>query len=88
MDYLRWHQHGKDELAHYAKDALYDGQFLQETAPRSASRARLFPMGWKELEGVHNRGDYDLSRHMQFSGKDLQYIDQDDNNAFQVRRRN
>jgi len=38
-------------------------------------------MGWKELEGVHNRGDYDLSRHMQFSGKDLQYIDQDDNNA-------
>jgi len=44
-------------------------------------RTRLFPMGWKELEGVHNRGDYDLSRHMQFSGKDLQYIDQDDNNA-------
>jgi len=67
MDYLRWHQHGKDELAHYAKDA-YDIEYL-------------FPMGWKELEGVHNRGDYDLSRHMQFSGKDLQYIDQDDNNA-------
>jgi len=40
----------------------------------------LFPMGWKELEGVHNRGDYDLTRHMQFSGKDLQYIDQDNNN--------
>jgi glycyl-tRNA synthetase len=37
-------------------------------------------MGWKELEGVHNRSDYDLSRHMQYSGKDLQYIDQDDNN--------
>ena len=67
MDYLRWHQHGPDELAHYAKDA-YDIEYL-------------FPMGWKELEGVHNRGDYDLSRHMQFSGKDLQYIDQDDNNA-------
>jgi glycyl-tRNA synthetase len=66
MDSLRWHQHGKDELAHYAKDA-YDIEYL-------------FPMGWKELEGVHNRGDYDLSRHMQYSGKDLQYIDQDNNN--------
>jgi len=66
MDALRWHQHGKDELAHYARDA-YDIEYL-------------FPMGWKELEGVHNRGDYDLSRHMQYSGKDLQYIDQDNNN--------
>ncbi len=66
MESLRWHQHGPDELAHYAKDA-YDIEYL-------------FPMGWKELEGVHNRSDYDLSRHMQYSGKDLQYIDQDDNN--------
>lgn len=66
MDHLRWHQHGKDELAHYARDA-YDIEYL-------------FPMGWKELEGVHNRGDYDLSRHSQFSGKDLQYIDQDNGN--------
>jgi glycyl-tRNA synthetase len=37
-------------------------------------------MGWRELEGVHNRTDYDLGRHTQFSGKDLQYIDQDNNN--------
>jgi glycyl-tRNA synthetase len=37
-------------------------------------------MGWRELEGVHNRSNYDLSRHTQFSGKDLQYIDQDNNN--------
>jgi glycyl-tRNA synthetase len=66
MDHLRWHQHGADELAHYAKDA-YDIQYL-------------FPMGWRELEGVHNRTDYDLGRHTQFSGKDLQYIDQDNNN--------
>jgi glycyl-tRNA synthetase len=66
MDHLRWHQHGSDELAHYAKDA-YDIQYL-------------FPMGWRELEGVHNRTDYDLGRHTQFSGKDLQYIDQDNNN--------
>jgi glycyl-tRNA synthetase len=66
MENLRWHQHGPDELAHYAKDA-YDIEYL-------------FPMGWRELEGVHNRTDYDLSRHTQYSGKDLQYIDQDNNN--------
>jgi glycyl-tRNA synthetase len=63
MDHLRWHRHGPDELAHYAKDA-YDIEYL-------------FPMGWKELEGVHNRSDYDLTRHTEYSGKDLQYIDQD-----------
>lgn len=66
MGKLRWHQHGPDELAHYAKDA-YDIEYL-------------FPMGWKELEGVHNRSNYDLNRHSQFSGKDLQYIDQDAGN--------
>ncbi|MDR0600163.1 MAG: glycine--tRNA ligase [Treponema sp.] len=66
MDHLRWHQHGPDELAHYAKDA-YDIQYL-------------FPMGWRELEGVHNRTNYDLTRHTEYSGKDLQYIDQDNNN--------
>ena len=66
MNHLRWHQHGPDELAHYAKDA-YDIQYL-------------FPMGWRELEGVHNRTDYDLKRHSEYSGKDMQYIDQDNNN--------
>lgn len=66
MEKLRWHQHGKDELAHYAKDA-YDIEYE-------------FPMGWKELEGVHNRSNYDLSRHQEFSGKDMQYIDQDNGN--------
>jgi glycyl-tRNA synthetase len=65
-DHLRWHRHGPDELAHYAKDA-YDIEYL-------------FPMGWKELEGIHNRSNYDLSRHTEFSGKDLQYIDQDNGN--------
>ena len=67
MDHLRWHQHGPDELAHYAKDA-YDIEYL-------------FPMGWKELEGVHNRSSYDLSRHTEYSGKDLQYIDQENANG-------
>ncbi|MBN2651408.1 MAG: glycine--tRNA ligase [Spirochaetales bacterium] len=61
-EHLRFHQHGSDELAHYAKDA-FDIEFL-------------FPMGWQELEGVHSRTDFDLSRHTEYSGKkDLIYQD-------------
>ncbi len=52
---LRFHQHGPDELAHYAKLA-FDIQYE-------------FPFGWKELEGIHNRTDYDLKRHTEFSGQ-------------------
>ncbi|TDI80946.1 MAG: glycine--tRNA ligase [Caldithrix sp.] len=58
---LRFHQHGKDELAHYAA-AAFDIEFK-------------YPFGWKELEGVHNRTDFDLKRHTEYSGKDLQYFD-------------
>jgi glycyl-tRNA synthetase len=58
---LRWHQHGKDELAHYAKDA-YDIEYE-------------FPFGWKEFEGIHNRTDFDLSRHKEATGVDLTYYD-------------
>lgn len=59
---LRWQEHGPGELAHYAK-AAYDIQYE-------------FPFGWQELEGIHNRTDFDLSRHMQASGKDLRYFDE------------
>ncbi len=58
---LRWREHGPDELAHYAK-AAFDVEYE-------------FPFGWKELEGVHNRTDFDLRRHMEYSGKDLEYLD-------------
>ena len=58
---LRFKEHGPDELAHYAK-AAFDIEYL-------------FPFGWKELEGIHNRTDFDLSRHAEFSGKDLTYLD-------------
>jgi glycyl-tRNA synthetase len=58
---LRLRQHGKEELAHYAKDC-YDIEYL-------------FPMGWAELEGIANRGDYDLTQHAKFSGKDLSFHD-------------
>jgi glycyl-tRNA synthetase len=61
-DKIRWHQHGEGELAHYAKKA-FDIEYE-------------FPFGWKELEGVHNRTDFDLSRHQQSTGKDLSYFDE------------
>ena len=65
---LRFHQHGPGELAHYAKVA-YDIEYE-------------FPMGWQELEGIHNRTDYDLSRHTEFSGKDLSYLDEATNRRY------
>ncbi len=60
-DKLRFHRHTPDELAHYAKDA-YDIEYE-------------FPFGWKEFEGIHNRTDFDLSRHQASSGKKLEYLD-------------
>ena len=61
VDKLKFHDHVK--LAHYA-DAAVDIEFE-------------FPFGWKELEGIHSRTDYDLNRHQEFSKKKLQYFDND-----------
>lgn len=62
---LRFHPHGENELAHYAKQA---GDIQYE-----------FPIGWQEVEGIHNRTDFDLRRHTEFSGKSLQYSDEQNN---------
>ena len=59
---LRYEEHGPGELAHYAK-AAFDIQYK-------------FPMGWSELEGIHNRSDFDLKQHMEHSGKSLEYFDE------------
>ena len=59
---LRWHEHEAGELAHYAK-AAYDIEYE-------------FPFGWNEIEGVHNRTDFDLQRHQEYSGKKLEWFDQ------------
>lgn len=56
---LKWHQH--ENLVFYAK-AAWDIEYK-------------FPFGFKELEGIHARGDYDLSQHQKFSGADLRYTD-------------
>jgi len=58
---LRFHEHGKDELAHYAKKA-FDIEYQ-------------FPFGWDEIEGIHNRTDFDLKRHQEHSSKNLNYVD-------------
>jgi glycyl-tRNA synthetase len=58
---LRLRRHEKDELAHYARDC-YDIEYL-------------FPMGWSELEGIANRGDYDLTQHARASNRDISYHD-------------
>jgi glycyl-tRNA synthetase len=65
---LRFHEHGPDELAHYAKKA-FDIEYE-------------FPFGWKEFEGIHNRTDFDLARHQEYSGKRLEYIDAGTNERF------
>jgi glycyl-tRNA synthetase len=59
---LRFHAHAAGELAHYAK-AAFDIEYE-------------FPFGWKELEGIHNRTDFDLTRHQEYSGKKLEYFDE------------
>jgi glycyl-tRNA synthetase len=59
---LRFREVGKEELAHYAKAAI-DIEYK-------------FPFGWKEIEGIHNRGDWDLSNHSRHSGEDLRYFDE------------
>jgi glycyl-tRNA synthetase len=59
---LHYHRHEPDKLAHYAKDA-YDIEYE-------------FPFGWGEIEGIHNRTDFDLTRHEEFSGKSMKYFDE------------
>jgi len=59
LENLKWHQH--ENLVFYAREA-YDIEYN-------------FPFGFKELEGIHARGDYDLTQHSKYSGQDLSYLD-------------
>ena len=60
---LRLRQHDKEELAHYAR-GCFDVDYN-------------FPIGWSEIEGIANRGDFDLTQHSRFSGKTLDYFDEE-----------
>ncbi len=68
QEHLRLRPHGDDEKAHYAL-ASSDIEFR-------------FPWGWGELEGIARRGDYDLRRHQEMSGRDLQYTDPQTNERY------
>ncbi|HWX46078.1 MAG TPA: glycine--tRNA ligase, partial [Solirubrobacteraceae bacterium] len=61
-DHLRLRAHDHDELSHYSSGTS-DVEYL-------------FPIGWSELEGIANRGDFDLTQHAKFSGEKLEYFDQ------------
>ncbi|CAN5217425.1 glycine--tRNA ligase [soil metagenome] len=65
-DRVRFHEHPPDKLAHYAK-AAFDIEFF--------FGGTIGDDGWGEVEGIHNRTDFDLGRHQEFSGKRLEYID-------------
>src|SRR4051794_31983311 len=60
-DHLRLREHDADELSHYSS-ATADVEYL-------------FPIGWSELEGIANRGDFDLTQHAKYSGEKLEYVD-------------
>ncbi len=67
---LHFHQHTPEELAHYAR-AAFDIQFDFGGT-----------LGFQEIEGVHHRGDFDLTRHQEYSGKKLEYFDQPANRRY------
>jgi glycyl-tRNA synthetase len=60
-DHLRLRAHDADELSHYSS-ATSDVEYL-------------YPIGWQELEGIANRGNFDLTQHAEFSGQKLEYVD-------------
>ncbi|MDQ3557565.1 MAG: glycine--tRNA ligase [Gemmatimonadota bacterium] len=72
-DRLRFHEHAPDKLAHYAK-AAFDIEFH--------FGGTIGDEGWGEIEGIHNRTDFDLGRHQEYSGKRLEYIDAASNKRY------
>jgi glycyl-tRNA synthetase len=67
-DQLRLRPHATEELSHYSTGTS-DVEFM-------------YPWGWGELEGIANRGDYDLAQHSKFSGQDLSYFDQENDRRY------
>lgn len=67
-DRIRLRSHEKDELSHYSC--------------KTSDVEYEYPFGWKELEGIAHRGDYDLSQHSKFSGKDLSVFDEETQTSF------
>jgi glycyl-tRNA synthetase len=69
-EHVRIREHSQEELSHYSSRTIdFEYQYPE-------------PMGWKELYGLANRTDFDLSRHQEFSGQDLTYFDQERNTRY------
>src|SRR5437867_1543836 len=88
----KWHQYWMDERMRWYTDLgmrpanlklrPHDADELSHYSSATSDVEYLFPMGWSELEGIANRGDYDLSRHAEFSGEKLEYFDQETKAAY------
>lgn len=65
---MRWYRHADESLAHYSS--------------RTEDIEYEFPFGWGELQGLANRGTYDLTQHSKYSGKDLSFFDQESKERF------
>ncbi|MDP9400123.1 MAG: glycine--tRNA ligase [Actinomycetota bacterium] len=82
----RWYEHWKDERRRWYEELgirpellrvrEHDPDELSHYSSGTADIEYLFPIGWSELEGIANRGDFDLSQHAEFSGEKLEFFDQ------------
>jgi glycyl-tRNA synthetase len=89
-DELKWFNHWKEERIqwHYSlgmdekKYRFHDHEKLAHYANAATDIEFAFPFGFKELEGIHSRTDFDLNAHQQFSGKKIQYFDTELNESY------
>jgi glycyl-tRNA synthetase len=87
-DSMTWYEYWKNERIKYYRDVLgfkeeelkiHEHETLAHYAKAALDIEFKFPFGWGELEGVHHRGTWDMSRHQEFSGENLEYFDQEKN---------
>ncbi len=89
-DEMRWYEHWKDMRLRWHKSlGLGDGKYRYHNHEKLAHYANAaadiefeFPFGFKELEGIHSRTDFDLGRHQEFSGRKQQYFDPETNESY------
>jgi len=88
---LHWYEYWKNERVNYYREKLKfsenvlkinEHKTLAHYAKAALDIEFEFPFGWGELEGIHHRGTWDMSRHQEFSGENLEYFDQDKNIKF------
>jgi len=87
---MEWYAHWKDARMKWhlalglgsARYRFHDHEKLAHYANAAADIEFQFPFGFKELEGIHSRTDFDLSRHSEFSGRKVQYFDPETNESY------